>query len=518
MNKIFYLLISSAGIIVIGSLVIYSVESNHPDSQINSMLDAVWWNVSTVTTGYDDVVLNPAFGYTASKFSADYGNDLSQGQKITVLVKVLGEPESENSQKRAKEIRHLQSAVLKFCSFAGATNVRSDTWNNEFTATVTTSLAKVLEKRSDVISVTILEDIQKITKENLDKLSPKKQQFHGRSIDEINCKSDYILMVKSSGGLACVKPSSVEKLTERDWITVHTSQKMKIFSEKLFFTLQGDDQVGSLSNAKWSTGTMMTYITSSDDGSLVLATSSGSDVVYAFDSSQGKLITTIPVGETPKGVKIHPDGNIVFVANESSGTISVIDAELWMVTKEIKVGKIPHNIRFDSQGNTAYVTLQGEDKIAIIDVSSLEMTGSILVERLPHNLDLSSDDRYLYTANIGTSDVAVIDLANKEIIKRIEVSTGHHGIDVTNDGQRIYVSGIGSDKVNVIDAESLELIKQIDVGEGPHGIRASVDGSKVYVGVTKTNEILVIDTNTLDIEEKIQTGNIPFWLAIPGNP
>ena len=56
------------------------------------------------------------------------------------------------------------------------------------------------------------------------------------------------------------------------------------------------------------------------------------------------------------------------------------------------------------------------------------------------------------------------------------------------------------------------------MGEWSHGIRASVDGSKVYVGVTKTNEILVIDANTFGIEDKIHTGNIPFWLAIQGNP
>ena len=57
MNKLFYLLFTSAGVIVIGSLVIFSVESQHPDSQINSMLDAVWWTVSTVTTvGYGDIV------------------------------------------------------------------------------------------------------------------------------------------------------------------------------------------------------------------------------------------------------------------------------------------------------------------------------------------------------------------------------------------------------------------------------------------------------------------------------
>jgi len=82
------------------------------------------------------LVSSPAFGYTASKFVADYGYELSDGQKIKVLVKVKGEPESEDPVKRAKEIRFLQSAVLKFCNFAGATNVKSDTWNNEFTAIV----------------------------------------------------------------------------------------------------------------------------------------------------------------------------------------------------------------------------------------------------------------------------------------------------------------------------------------------------------------------------------------------
>ncbi|MGI9567901.1 MAG: hypothetical protein ACR2LL_12950 [Nitrosopumilus sp.] len=163
------------------------------------------------------LVLSPVFGDTASKFSSDYGSELSKGQKVTVLVKVLGEPESDSPQKRAKEIRYLQSAVLKFCSFAGATNIVSDTHSNQFTATVTTSLAKALEKRSDVISVTVLEDISKETKENLDSLSPKKQHSLGRSIDEIKCKSDYIMLVKSNGEPACVKSKSAEKLTLRGW-------------------------------------------------------------------------------------------------------------------------------------------------------------------------------------------------------------------------------------------------------------------------------------------------------------
>ena len=352
-------------------------------------------------------------------------------------------------------------------------------------------------------------------------LPPLKQYDLVSDFHDIKCKPHLTLIFKDDAWTpACVKPSSIDKLIERGWAADHDPHHMdmmKMPTESVFFTLQGDDQIGFLNKSNYDAGPMMTYISSNNDGSIVLATSSGSDRLYAYDK-YGKLLSMIPVGETPKGVKIHPDGNMAFVANEKSGTISVIGIDPLTVTKEIEVGKVPHNIRFDSQGNVAYVTLQGEDKIAVIDVNNLEMTDFIYVEKLPHNLDLSPDDRYLYTANIGTSDVAVIDLHTKEIIKRIKVSAGHHGIDVTNDGTRIYVSGIGADKVNVIDAESLEVVKQIDVGMGPHGIRANEDGSKLYVGITTTNEVLVIDSNSLEIDEKIRTGKVPFWLAVPKNP
>ncbi len=111
------------------------------------------------------LIISPAFGYAASKFVSDYGDDLSKGQEIKVLVKVKGEPESEDPAKRAKEIRFLQSAVLKFCNFAGATNVKSDTWNNEFSAEISTSLFEVLEKRDDLVSIKIISHLGNLNDE-----------------------------------------------------------------------------------------------------------------------------------------------------------------------------------------------------------------------------------------------------------------------------------------------------------------------------------------------------------------
>ena len=49
-------------------------------------------------------------------------------------------------------------------------------------------------------------------------LAPLKQIKQGVAPNEIQCKESMELVFKISGEPACVKSSSVEKLTERGWI------------------------------------------------------------------------------------------------------------------------------------------------------------------------------------------------------------------------------------------------------------------------------------------------------------
>jgi len=109
MNKLFYLLLIAAGVIASGSFVIFSVESEHPDSQINSMLDAVWWTVATVTTvGYGDIVPVTDTGKIVAIFFMFFGIGI-----LALFISVLATQfYKRRFEKEEKEISHAQKLIL----------------------------------------------------------------------------------------------------------------------------------------------------------------------------------------------------------------------------------------------------------------------------------------------------------------------------------------------------------------------------------------------------------------------
>ena len=109
MNKIFYLVFVAAGIIIVGSFAIYAVESQHENSQINSLLDAVWWSMATVTTvGYGDVVPVTETGKVIAMIYMIFGI-----ASLAIFLSVLGTKfYQKRFEKEEKEISHAQRLIL----------------------------------------------------------------------------------------------------------------------------------------------------------------------------------------------------------------------------------------------------------------------------------------------------------------------------------------------------------------------------------------------------------------------
>ena len=107
---IFSFLIASAVIVVTGSVVIFYVESPHPDSEINSMLDAVWWTVATVTTvGYGDIVPITETGKIVAIIYMFFGIGF-----LAIFLSVMGTRfYSRRFEKEDREFTNYQKLILE---------------------------------------------------------------------------------------------------------------------------------------------------------------------------------------------------------------------------------------------------------------------------------------------------------------------------------------------------------------------------------------------------------------------
>ena len=110
MDKLYSLLIAAAAVIVIGSVAIFSIESRQPNSQINTMLDAIWWTVATVSTvGYGDTVPVTESGKIVAIFYMLFGISV-----LAVFLSVLGTRfYKRRFEKDEKEITHAQKLILQ---------------------------------------------------------------------------------------------------------------------------------------------------------------------------------------------------------------------------------------------------------------------------------------------------------------------------------------------------------------------------------------------------------------------
>lgn len=154
--------------------------------------------------------------FTASTFVEKYRDLLQKGgTRVSVLIKVAGDVETTDPAKRAKEIRNLQSYVLKFLSFSNGINIVSDTQKNEITGQIYPHWIEILEERSDVISVTIL-DQNELPKDVV--ISPLQQWKQGIAAEDVECKEGFELIFKATNGNpACVRPQSAIKLVAMGW-------------------------------------------------------------------------------------------------------------------------------------------------------------------------------------------------------------------------------------------------------------------------------------------------------------
>ena len=105
MNTLVYLFVASGLAIIIGTFLMYNLESRAENTQMKTLLDALWWCIATVTTvGYGDVVPVTSLGRIMAIIYMFFGITL-----IAVLLAVISNNfyrkriEKQESEKKEQE-------------------------------------------------------------------------------------------------------------------------------------------------------------------------------------------------------------------------------------------------------------------------------------------------------------------------------------------------------------------------------------------------------------------------------
>jgi len=245
-------------------------------------------------------------------------------------------------------------------------------------------------------------------------------------------------------------------------------------------------------------------------------------------SSPEKPSTGTPA--TPDaGASARPAGGRLFVTNEVSGDISVIDVAARKVLTTIPVGKRPRGIRVSPDGNTLYVALSGSpiagpgvdesklpppdkraDGIGVVSVADHKLLRIVKAGSDPEQTAISSDGSRLFVANEDVGETSVVSVDDGHVLASLKVGGEPEGVEMRPDGQVVYVTSEEDSQVAVIDATALKLLKTLDVGPRPRSTAFLPDGSRAYVSSENGASLAVIDAMKHEVLDTIKLEGGPM--------
>lgn len=240
------------------------------------------------------------------------------------------------------------------------------------------------------------------------------------------------------------------------------------------------------------------------------------DGIGVVDVQQGKLIRVIPAGTDPEQLAISQDGRLLFVANEDAGQASVIEVSNGRLVGTVPVGGEPEGVDLRPDGKVVYVTSEEDNQVAVIDTTSLKLVTTFDAGPRPRSTGFLPDSSRAYVSAENGSSVIVADAMNHKVIQTIRLAgemVRPMGIAPSADGRYVFVSTGRGKSVVIIDTATNEATGAVEVGERPWGIAVSPDGRTVFTANGPSNDVSFVDVAGRRVIAKVKVGDRPWGVA-----
>jgi YVTN family beta-propeller protein len=184
------------------------------------------------------------------------------------------------------------------------------------------------------------------------------------------------------------------------------------------------------------------------------------ETVTVLDTQKAEVISTIPVGKRPRGLKLNHDGSLLYVAVSGLPKCppTVPDEECAKLKRDVQA-----------------------DGIAVIDTATLKLTKLLKSGSDPEQFDLSRDGKRLFISNEDSAQTSVLDTSTGAITATIPIGHEPEGVRMAPNGKWVLVTSETDSTVSIVDTTSLKVLKTVSVGMRPRDLAFTPDSKTAYV-------------------------------------
>jgi len=240
------------------------------------------------------------------------------------------------------------------------------------------------------------------------------------------------------------------------------------------------------------------------------------DGIGVISVDEHRLLRIVKAGSDPEQTAVSQDGARLFVANEDVGEASVVAVDDGHVLASLKVGGEPEGVEMRPDGKFVYVTSEEEGHVAVIDTAALTVLKTLEVGPRPRSTAFLPDSSRAYVSSENGGAIAVIDAMKHTVLETIKL-TGEvvrpMGVVASPDGKLVFVTTGRGKHVIILDTATNKQLASIEVGERPWGIAVSADGNTVFTANGPSNDVSIVDVASRTVKGKVTVGDRPWGIV-----
>jgi YVTN family beta-propeller protein len=255
---------------------------------------------------------------------------------------------------------------------------------------------------------------------------------------------------------------------------------------------------------------------------VLVALNKDESTLAIIDPSTMRVVSKVPVGDSPHEVVLSADGRTAFVANygaqKPGSSISVIDTTSGKEIRRFDVSPLmrPHGLQMI--GGKLYFTAETNRVIARYDPVANKLdwlmgTG----QNVSHMVVGSGDQKRFYTANIGSDSITSFEFQNvppaASKVTHIAIGKQPEAIDLSPDGKEVWAGLNAEGAIDIVDTATNTFKEKIKIGGRPYRVKFTPDGKFVVNTMAETKELLVIDSATRKELKRIKLESVPLGIV-----